>query len=877
MNNGIIITIGDNRLMPKKNQQLKYMLILIITIFLMIPPINSNDNHRNVQSDQITPDISLFNLNLPPNTSIGTFEEYQELYPYNQSMFTNHFSRLAPIGQTSYLSILVEHNLYTSEIAEKINQYIQQLESKEYIVLSLDTLKGGNPAEVKDWVKNQYQTGSNGVLFIGDIPAAWATISSETFPCDLFYMDIDGLWIDGDNDDIFEEHTDGSGDMGPELYIARLFSSSLNYNTEKNMISDYFDKIQDYNNGALSVPWRGLEYIDEDWFDMNVNLNEIFDSDISHYDFGHLTTGQDYIAKLEQGHQFVTVCAHSYPGGHHFGKRPTEAVTYMHTYVYSPSQRNAKLLLGSDDGIMVYFNGKLVLEKDIYRGWVPDQYRVDVELNQGWNQLLCKVSQKNGDYEISARFTDDQYNSYTDLSYQINNPAEMGRQGEFIRGWLINGFHQDSSDAFWNYLSTNYLDVEESTIKPSEGDIMDGKSWELFSSNYPYIDLDEYGDGSDFGVTYAYSTIHANQQVNCELWVGYDDGIRAWLNGEEIILDNRYGEYISDMTKTPVELQSGENHLLIKVSEWMGGHGFSARFCTENGEKIDGLSYNPVPEPISYISNWLILDPFEHEDEENRLTYEYIQDESTLSPSNGEQMGSRTWNEAVGHGRPFDIAGFFDHGDWVYSETIQEIDPPVLFYNLFACSAGRFPDQNYLAGSYIFNTSYGLVTVASAKSGSMLNFQDFTSSLGEGNDIGTAFLDWFEAQAPFAQWEQEWYYGMSLFGDPTLSLSQTDNPVLSIEITHPNTGIYVGNTRILPFFAPVLIGDGSITVEIINPGFGVENITFLVNDEIRSVDNEPPFEFMMTDTVFGVQSIQAIAVDSQGNSDSESLQLWKFF
>ena len=53
----------------------------------------------------------------------------------------------------------------------------------------------------------------------------------------------------------------------------------------------------------------------------------------------------------------------------------------------------------------------------------------------------------------------------------------------------------------------------------------------------------------------------------------------------------------------------------------------------------------------------------------------------------------------------------------------------------------------------------------------------------------------------------------------------------------------------------------------------MENITFLVNDEIRSVDNEPPFEFMMTDTVFGVQSIQAIAVDSQGNSNSESLQL----
>ena len=92
----------------------------------------------------------------------------------------------------------------------------------------------------------------------------------------------------------------------------------------------------------------------------------------------------------------------------------------------------------------------------------------------------------------------------------------------------------------------------------------------------------------------------------------------------------------------------------------------------------------------------------------------------------------------------------------------------MVFYNLFACGPGRFTDSNYLAGAYIFNTTWGLITVASSKSGSMLNFQDFTHPLGQGKSMGIAFRRWFDSQAPFEQWEREWYYGMVVCGDPTL-------------------------------------------------------------------------------------------------------------
>jgi len=853
-------------------------ILISICIFCLLTPTSGLE--KNICKDKQfhkPSEISKLELHLPPLETIHSFEQYQQQYPYTLSSFSNKKMVISENEESIYISILVTQNIYTSTIQSKINQYINDLATKSYAVLSLDTLSGGNPKDVKDWVKREYQKGSEGVLFIGDIPAAWAEVSGDIFPCDLFYMDIDGTWKDNDNDGVYESHTEGSGDMGPELYVSRLFASSFNWNDEEILISDYFDKIHQYYAGDLVVPWRGLEYIEEDWYDMNIYSEMIFNQNISHYDNGYFTTGEDYLSQLSKGHHFVTVCAHSYPGGHHFGKRPTESVTYAHLYVHSPIQRDAKVLIGSDDGIISWLNGEEILHYDRYQGWYVNQHKIDITLNQGWNRLLCKVSQESGDHQLSVQFTDGNLNSLSDLTYQINNPEYYPSEAPYIRSWLVNAFHQDSPDYFYNYLDTNYLGVSEKNVMPEEGQSMGGKTWTRLDKSSPYIDLDEYNNEADYGVSYAYVTVHSEQSTNCELWIGCDDGIKAWLNGENIIFDNRYGEYQLDMIKIPVTLQSGDNHLLVKISEWMGDHGFSARFCTNSGEIINGLTYSPEPEPISYIGTWLIAGPFANEDSNVRLLTSYIDNEATVSPSIGENASSSTWQRAIGKGKPFDFNSFFDHGDWVYSSDIQSADPPVLFYNLFACSAGRFTEENYLSGSYIFNTSYGLVCVASSKSGSMLNFQDFAQPLANGNTIGDAFIDWFDTQAPFAQWEKEWYYGMMLCGDPTLTISKTNSPQLSIDIVSPSNGLYVKENKILPFFVPVIFGDATIKIEIINQGYGIDKVIFYNGQEVLFTDDDAPFEFVYNETTFGKRVITVKAIDTVDNIAEESVTFWKFF
>ncbi|MFO7678382.1 MAG: hypothetical protein R6V50_08415, partial [Thermoplasmatota archaeon] len=770
------------------------------------------------------------------------------------------------------ISLLVDKELYPL-ITTGLYQYIFDLETEEKTVV-LQTVGGGTPEQIKEWVISRYNQGSTSIVFIGDIPAAWAEVSGEVFPCDLFYMDLDGTWLDTTNDGIYDTHTAGSGDMAPEVYIGRIHASKLTYDDEANMVNDYFKKVHAYRTGSLSQVWHGLEYIDEDWYNMDVSLRYVYDEQITRYDLGYFTTASDYLEQISEGHHFVQVCAHSYSGGHHFGTRPTESASYAHTYIYSPIERSAKLLLGSDDGIKVWLNGENIYTNNRWGGWNADQFDVDVWLEQGWNNLLIKISQEGGAYMFSARFADENNESFDDLIYQINNPSNYSGEAEYIRSWLLHGFHQDTSENFWQYLTTNYLNTDESLINPVDGEMMAGKIWTTFHSGGPYIDLSAF-DNKNYGVIYGYVRVYSEYEQDCELWMGYDDGARVWLNGEEIIYDNRYGGFEVDMTRVAVTLQQGMNRLLVKISQWMGDHGFSARFCESDGSSVSGLSYDPIPEPISYLGVWLINGPYANKDKNTRLSTDYLQGESNVMPSEGDAAPFSYWQRGIGGGKPFNLGTFFDKGDWVFSSDIQQYDPPVLFYNLFACGPGRFTDENYLAGSYLFNTNYGLITIASSKSGSMLNFNDFYQPLGAGESIGDAFRLWFEAQDPFVQWKKEWFYGMVLIGDPTLSVIPCDQT--RVHITNPTSALYIGNQKLCRFFVPVVIGDILISVNAFNQVYDIKEVSFFVNNKLKTTVDEPPFEWLWETPAFLKHNVKVEVIDSSGGHATKDITIWKFF
>ncbi len=131
------------------------------------------------------------------------------------------------------------------------------------------------------------------------------------------------------------------------------------------------------------------------------------------------------------------------------------------------------------------------------------------------------------------------------------------------------------------------------------------------------------------------------------------------------------------------------------------------------------------------------------------------------------------WISLMSHSWPGGHAMKYDSArewDYFYADTIQSLDPQANFYNLFACSNVRFVEPGYCGGCYVFQTSDGLGAIGSAKTGSMLQFENFYDPLGQGKTLGESFREWFEAvfEDGCDPSERSWFYGMCLVADGTL-------------------------------------------------------------------------------------------------------------
>jgi len=109
----------------------------------------------------------------------------------------------------------------------------------------------------------------------------------------------------------------------------------------------------------------------------------------------------------------------------------------------------------------------------------------------------------------------------------------------------------------------------------------------------------------------------------------------------------------------------------------------------------------------------------------------------------------------------------------VYNSDLLALDPQVLFYHLFACSAARYTDFGYIAGEYVFGAGAGLVAVGSTKTGSIMShiMDDYFEPLGDGDTFGDAMESWWQIAVDpdgHTDTERAWYYGMTTIGDPTL-------------------------------------------------------------------------------------------------------------
>lgn len=102
------------------------------------------------------------------------------------------------------------------------------------------------------------------------------------------------------------------------------------------------------------------------------------------------------------------------------------------------------------------------------------------------------------------------------------------------------------------------------------------------------VDLSER-IGGEHRVAYLRTRIFCPTTRRAVLELGSDDGVKVWLNRSLIHQNNEEREVTPGEDKVDMALKQGWNHLLVKVTQGVGGWGFIACVTDENGEVFDDL------------------------------------------------------------------------------------------------------------------------------------------------------------------------------------------------------------------------------------------------------------------------------------------------
>jgi len=715
----------------------------------------------------------------PPGTGPGSYEEFVAAHGLHRPPPLKIRFTQQPEGKSldNHVLVVVEEGLYP-QIETALLEYVSDLEFQGYAVTVVtDTAFGGTPMEFRAFLASIYGSqGLVGALLVGDLPVPWHESTwddgeYENYPCDYFFMDLDGTWSDVDINGIYDEHT---GDRLPEIWVSRMTASTLG-GTEADHVSALLAKIAAYRNGSLVQPQQGITFIDDDWsYWETCGMDFIYGSQVKVSNDHQTTVADTYAVELSTGYETIQVCAHSWPGGHQFSSRPCDCAAYAHAYVVSDSTRSCDFRIQGQDGFKVWLNGgEILTDPD-----GTDDYLVDivpVTLDSGTNNLLVKTAQDEGTYKFSARFCDSGGGLISGITYHLEDPADPDPHAPYITAWLTNGFHYWSN--FWGALSHDFLEGE-ADIDAYEGLVSGGKTWQLWDIGSGYLDFSTIYSDMDVGAVYAFTHVYSDSARPATLWLGTYSGAKVWLNGAVVYYNNTYHEYEADAQQVALDLEAGWNRLLVKISVWYGAE-LSGRIGDDQKRALGGLDFDPAPTPSQYVHGWLTNGIYKNHNAATRLTDDYLGGEAAVMPAEGDSSGRYPWRTGFAGSSWFDLeAHFSEDGGTITSGDIQSIDPDGILYNLFACSAARFTESDYIAGRYTFADTYGLAAIGSAKSGSMLYFEDFYDQLGAGNCVGEAFREWFRDQGSngFENWEVCWYYGMTLIGDPTLKVNVCSPP-----------------------------------------------------------------------------------------------------
>jgi hypothetical protein len=210
--------------------------------------------------------------------------------------------------------------------------------ARETTDVAVFSVSGTSAESLKALLAAEYQTGMTSAVLVGDLPIAWFQMIDdfdnngvgegyEEFPCDLFFMDLDGTWADSmvrlggldslvpGSDSMYDLHV---GAITPEIAVSRLPASQIG--NAPALLTSYFDKAHRYRNQQLTVADRALVYVDDDWIPWATqwcdDVGLLYPDRVLVSD-AESTRIADYSPRIDSAaYQWIALMSHSWPGGH---------------------------------------------------------------------------------------------------------------------------------------------------------------------------------------------------------------------------------------------------------------------------------------------------------------------------------------------------------------------------------------------------------------------------------------------------------------------------------------------------------------------------------------------------------------------------------
>jgi|GEM_PF-4648878 len=211
-------------------------------------------------------------------------------------------------------------------ITAELDQFVLDLQNEGYRV-ELETFEADRSVEeLRALLQSKLSNGLIGAELIGDLPIPLVPYSVEEygyhfFPEDLIYADLDGQWMDEDEDGLYEIHRDGSGDKEAEIWIGRLTFSPIDKD-EVLCLKQYFAKNHQWRNNWPYENQKALVYADDDAAIIgeqksSSGLREIYNV-VNLINEPEQTSIQDYKNRLREDYEMICLDSHGSAFSHCF-------------------------------------------------------------------------------------------------------------------------------------------------------------------------------------------------------------------------------------------------------------------------------------------------------------------------------------------------------------------------------------------------------------------------------------------------------------------------------------------------------------------------------------------------------------------------------